>query len=425
MKLFPAIHRISALGLAGLSRPRKEARSQRDLQTEVWACLNASFWLPSFRQRAGLAGSALPAACSPRRGFSLIELVGMLTVGVILMLAVAPSLIRQIDLLACAQEAKSLGEMCDGLREYVLSARRVPAPGTVPANVATVLGWETRQAQTNSRGYPRVFLYDPALQIGTNEVADLPYVQGRYGTPAVARVRALFISAVAGELPDIVFSPGTNAPVVFDALWEAPEAAEPPGWLWGGDWRHIQIRRVNLTPLFTEVVLNNNTFRVGRFSIDDTNAPVVLPANPWSAFYLARTGLGLHGDSGPLQVMQIVQDPVSMTNRAGYAFFPSYVYENGLWRGRLFMSPPPPRHAGHDLQAAYEIFMSGPPNVYKVGGANQSSVSWSMYLFLSNYVAWAGADFPSGGALETAVRRSQRTMSAQVGVYCNKKSTAN
>jgi hypothetical protein len=178
-------------------------------------------------------------------------------------------------------------------------------------------------------------------------------------------------------------------------------------------------------PLFTQVVLNNNTPRVGRFSVDNTNAHVVLPDRTFAAFYLARTGLGLHSAGGALQVMQIVQDPVSLTNRAGYSLFPSYVYENGIWRGRLFMDVPPPQHAGHDLQAAYEIFMAGPPNVYKVGGYNQSSVTWSMYLFMQRYLEWDAAGFPASGATKTAVVNAQKNMQAQVTTYCNKKATAN
>jgi hypothetical protein len=347
----------------------------------------------------------------------------VLTIGVILALAITPSVIQQIDRLARQQEGNALVELCDGLREYILSTRRVPAAGTVHGDVAGVLGWETRLAQTNTRGYPRVFLYDPALTIGTNTVAGLPYVQGTYGASNVAAVRALFVSSMGGDLPAVISSPGTNAVLLFNLLWNAPDEAQPTGWTWGGDWRYIQIRRANLTPLFTQVVLNNNTFRVGHFSIDDTNAHVVLPSNPFGAFYLARTGLGLHSDSGALQVMQVVQDPVSLTNRAGYAFFPSYVYESGLWRGRLFMGVPPPRHAGHDLQAAYEIFMAGPPNVYKTGGANQTSVSWSLYLYMSNYVRWADSGF--NASYKAAVTSAQGTMQAQLGVYCNKKATAN
>jgi hypothetical protein len=94
-----------------------------------------------------------------------------------------------------------------------------------------------------------------------------------------------------------------------------------------------------------------------------------------------------------------------------------------MWRGRLFMSPSPPRRAGQDLQAAYEIFMSGPPNVYKVGSVNQASVTWSMYMFMSNYVLWAESGFDS--SLKNRVVTWQRTMADQVTTYCNKKATAN
>jgi len=372
------------------------------------------------------AGGARARRPGRQGGFSLLELLGVMLVALLLALAVTPSLINQLDRLAKQQESATLTTLCDGLRDYVLTARRMPAAATVHADIAAQIGWETRTVQTNNRGNPRIFMVDPALRIGTNTPGTLPYVQGRYGAPTVAAVRVLFVSTMGADLPNVIAGPSTNATTVFNLLWNAADnGTMPVGWIWGGDWPNLQLQRLNLTPLFTQVVLNNNTPRIGRFSIDDTNSHVVLPSHPFSAFYLARTALGLHSDAGALQAMQVVQEPISLTNRAGYSLFPSYVYENGLWRGRLFMDIPPPRHAGHDLQAAYEIFMSGPPNLYKSGGANQTSVSWSMYLYMSNYVNWANANFPASGASKTSVRNAQSTLAAQVGVYCNKKATAN
>ncbi|MCZ7638794.1 MAG: hypothetical protein M5U12_23705 [Verrucomicrobia bacterium] len=197
----------------------------------------------------------------------------------------------------------------------------------------------------------------------------------------------------------------------------------PPGWTWGGDWSDLLVQRVNLRPLFTQVVLNNNSFNLGRYSIDNTNAPVPLPAPLHAAFYVNRTGLGLHSHTGDLQVLQVVGDLTTDTANRVYSSLPSYVYEQNLWRGRLFMGLPPPRRAGQDLQAAYEIFMSGPPNVYKVGGVNQSSVTWSMYVFMSNYVVWADSGFAA--AKKPAVATAQSSMASQLLTYCNKKASAN
>ncbi|MBK9137325.1 MAG: hypothetical protein IPM17_00915 [Verrucomicrobia bacterium] len=359
---------------------------------------------------------------SRNRAFSTIELIGVLAVLLILALAVSPSVLRQVEWQMRERESGALTEILGGLREHILSTRQVPAPATIPAAVGTVLGWPASMVATNAAGLTRVFLYDPALQLGSTTAANLPFTQGVQGVTNLAGARILVASSLGSGLPAVIADPGTNATVVFNALWDAPDGTEPAGWTWGGQWADILVRRLNLEPLFTQVVLNNNSRQMGRYSIDNTNAPVVLPAPIYSAHYLSRTVLGLHGHDGTLQVLQVVPDAASSTNSPVYQWFPSYVYDQEIWRGRLFMTPPPPRRTGQDLQAAYEIFMSGPPNVYKVGGVTQSSVTSSMWVFMSNYVAWANGGFTST-SLRNAVQSSQSSMASQLTTYCNKKAT--
>lgn len=356
-------------------------------------------------------------------GFTLLELAGVLGVLAILAAAVTPSLLSQIGAAAREREVNALSRLGQGLAEHVLANRRLPAPATMFGDLATTLGWPLAETASNAMGNARVLLMDPGLRLGSNTVANLPYVQGAAGVASVANARVLLLSSLGGALPRVIMEPGTNAATVFNLIWDTPDGVQPAGWTWGGNWSDLLVQRVNLRPLFTQVVLNNNSFNLGRYSIDNTNAPVPLPAPLHAAFYLNRTGLGLHGHTGDLQVLQVVGDLTADTGNRVYSSLPSYVYEQDLWRGRLFMGLPPPRRAGQDLQAAYEIFMSGPPNVYKVGGVNQSSVTWSMYVFMSNYVVWADSGFAS--SKKAAVTTAQSSMASQLGTYCNKKASAN
>jgi len=66
--------------------------------------------------------------------------------------------------------------------------------------------------------------------------------------------------------------------------------------------------------------------------------------------------------------------------------------------------------------------MSGPPNVYKVGSVTQSSVTWAMYNFMSNYVVWANSGFSASAKVN--VNLWQSSMASQVSTYCNKKASA-
>lgn len=374
--------------------------------------------------RDGPAGRPAVRGFPPRRlrAFSLLEITGVLGVLTILASLALPSLLQQLGELARRQESERLSQIGQGLREYILRTRQVPATTTLASNVAKVLGWPVRWVQETAAGQPRVFFYDPQLQIGTTTASTLPYVQTTSGAAAVSGARFLIVSTLGAPLPGVVGNPGNDAVRVFNLLWDAPDGTQPPGWTWGGEWRHILVRRVNLQPLFTRVVLNNNHSRFGRYSVDNTNAPVALTTNSFTAFFLGRTQLGLHGDgTGPLQSVQVVPSAEAAGRDPTYAWYPSYVYERGIWRGRLFMEPPVPRRSGNDLQAAYEIFMSGPPNVYKVGSVTQSSVTWAMYNFMSYYVVWANNGFRAEDKVNVTLWQS--SMAAQVSTYCNKKAT--
>lgn len=383
--------------------------------------MNTRFSFPPPRSRASTA-----RAFPPRRrlrAFSLIEITGVLGVLTILASLALPSLLQQLGELARRQELERLSQIGQGLREYILRTHQVPATITLASNVAEVLGWPVRWVLETAAGQPRVFLYDPQLQIGTTTAATLPYVQTTSGAATINGARCLIVSTLGAPLPSVIGNPGTNAVTVFNLLWDAPDGTPPPGWTWGGEWRQILVQRVNLQPLFTRVVLNNNHIRFGRYSVDNTNAPVALTTNSFTAFFLGRTQLGLHGDgTGPLQSVQLVPSAEAASRDPSYAWYPSYVYERGIWRGRLFMESPLPRRSGNDLQAAYEIFMSGPPNVYKVGSVTQSSVTWAMYNFMSNYVVWANSGFSADAKVNVTLWQS--SLAAQVTTYCDKKASA-
>lgn len=360
-----------------------------------------------------------------RRAFSLLEITAVLGALSLLAMLVTPGLLQQLAEVERRQEIETLSQIAQGLREHVLSNRRVPAASTLAADVAGTLGWTVGRVQQTRGGQNRAFLYDPDLRIGAATAATLPYVQTTSGAATLAGTRLLIVSTAGAPLPAVIYDPGTNAATVFNLLWNAPDTrTAPAGWTWGGEWRDILIQRVNLRPLFTRVVLNNNFYRFGRYSVDNTNAPVALTNASFAAWFIGRTALGLHGhDNGPLQSLQVVPSPDGASRDPAYSWFPSYVYEQGVWRGRLFMSTPQPRRSGNDLQAAYEIFMSGPPNVYKVGSVTQASVTWAMYNFMSNYVVWANSGFSTSAKINLNLWQS--TMASQVTTYCNKKASAN
>src|SRR5437867_1267594 len=108
-----------------------------------------------------------PRAGRSRRGLTLIELIGALVVLAILASFLAPALIRQMDKIAGDQESASLKSFGDALQQRILRNRYIPTYTNMASTVATELGVDIVNVTTNPRQQPRLFLIDPAWQIGT------------------------------------------------------------------------------------------------------------------------------------------------------------------------------------------------------------------------------------------------------------------
>lgn len=376
-------------------------------------------------QRAGPRGGGTPQR---ETAGALVWVMAMLATISILAAALMPHQIRSLSAADRQREAEALQRLKEGLREYILNTRSVPAASTVFTNVANTLGWEIGMTRTNHRGNPRLYLVDPNFRIGATTASTLPFVQGILGFTNISNLRLLFLSSVGQPLPAIITNPGTNAAQVFSMLWHAPEGAEPVGWSWGGNWADIRIARLSLDPMITRVRFldYNYTSKKGRFSVDNTNVTRQLPECDYSTMYFVRTQIGLHSHVSPyrLQVMQVLQDVPLATNGPPYLMGPTFVYEGGQWRGILYKGTNAQKHNGDDLQWAYEIFMSGPANVYHVGSVTQTSLTTRMWEYMSNYVRWTELGF-SSSFKNSVLGPSQQAMASELSTYCNQKASVN
>lgn len=360
-----------------------------------------------------------------QRAYTLLVMAGVLAVAAILAAVLLPNRIQVYGEADREREEQALQRLKEGLREYILATRSVPAPATVFSNVANTLGWDLAQALTNHRRNPRLFFLDPNFRIGTNTASTLPFVQGVYGFTNTSNLRMMFVSSVGEPLPAMLTHPGTNAAAVFAMVWHAADDQTPPGWTWGGNWRDIRVSRLSLDPWITRIRLLSVPGTMGRFSVDNTNASVLMPSSDFSALYWVRSQLGLHSHINPypVQILQVMQDVPLATNGPPYLLMPTFVYEDGVWRGRFYRGTDAQKHTGEDLQWAYDIFMSGPANVYMVGQVTQQSLTYKMWLYLSNYVRWTELGF-SSSFKSSVLGPSQQAMASELSTYCNKKATA-
>ncbi|MGC8989777.1 MAG: hypothetical protein ACP5MD_06620 [Verrucomicrobiia bacterium] len=320
--------------------------------------------------------------------WSLIEMVGVIAIIAVLSLAIAPALMKQITQANKEAETKMLERLADGLQRSILREHRIPGSTDFAQAIARELGLDQASVLYNRAGQQRVYLIHPGMRIGPNGNSSLPFTQDWQGSVAPTNARVMLISSLSVPLPTGIQSGPAPSADAFENIWDTAEDNVPSGWTgWGGSGALLIIRRINLGLLFVQVALNNNSADTGRFAIDNDT---VTRQAPWMNSYLINTKLQLCGSDGSLQTTEIVNDPVS------------YVYDNGVWRGKPFTNRDPRRLSGADLQAAYDLFMASPENPN--GKATKTEVVSAMTNFMTLYTNWAAQNFPK--SLQSDVKKA-------------------
>lgn len=336
-----------------------------------------------------------------RRAFSLIEVLGVLSVITILSLALVPALIAGYDRTARERESRALEEMAEGLRSHILRNRNIPDHTTIAAALATELGRQIGTVMTNERGLPRLYVIDPAI---TNTLP-MPFVQTPFGiaTNVNPNLGVLFLSSISAPLPVNLtngFAPGSAA---FSNLWNTADGQVPAGWSWAGRGEDLRIQRVNLGTLFVPVILNYDTYTValtnqGRFTIGNSTTNI-LPTSPtYVAHYLEGSVLGLHhhaGTTNTLQATEVIKHPMS------------FVYERDAWRGQLFLGRGFRLTTGMDVQAAHDLFLAAPTNANAKNAADQVAVVNALSNYLRAFLEWRGPPEDPSRAKALADAQSQ------------------
>jgi prepilin-type N-terminal cleavage/methylation domain-containing protein len=353
------------------------------------------------------------------RAFTLIEMIGVLAVIAILMVVLVPALLRQMDRMAGEQEKASLKSIGDALQQSVLRNRYIPSGSDWATNAAIELGVNVFNVTTNARTWPRLFLIDPALQVGANG-AGLPYTQYSTGSVVTAggaitapvSPRVLILSSIAGALPAGLAS-GIASSNDFNALWNwndtssaLPGSSKWSGWPGASD--DLKVQRLNLSPLFVHLLLNTySSSGSPRYSIDSTNwaGALVVATNGLGveAYFIQNSILTLYTHQGAIDSQQIlIRDS-------------SFVYNENVWRGSIaggfFLG-------GLDVASTVDKFLAAPANLRAANGANQQAlIVQAMQDYLDAYQNWAGAVFPNGALKTTAGQKQTAMMTAVQGLY--------
>jgi hypothetical protein len=262
--------------------------------------------------------------------------------------------------------------------------------------IATNLGVTTNQVRVNDRRLARVFLIDPALEIGASG-GKLPYAQTINGSRVVdafgeiippVNPRLMILSSLSQPLPATVVSGVASSTTAFNNIWDAPEGTIPPGWTWSGKGEDLKVQRIHLADLFVALVLNVDATTPGKYAIDSFD-PLTVPVSdvppvspPFTAYFFDSTLLRLYSKTDVFQYSEILHQSKS--------FFSVF----GSFQGKALLGKTITRPGPQDLQRAADAFTASSTN--KCAG-RQGVTPWTVYYgmiaYMSNYVNWADSGY--------------------------------
>lgn len=306
-----------------------------------------------------------------RSAFTLVQVIGVVSVIAILVSVGVPVAAKRIDEAARHGEAANMAAMSEALVQASLTNRTIPTVANFPSTIAGYLNREVSAISTNKRRLARVFMADPAMSINGG---GLPYTQGVNGpTNLPTGARLMIVSSIARALP------APTAMTNFSDIWNTPKNSLPGSLTnWGGRGEDLVVERIELGPQFHKVLLMNVEVApaVGFFSIDNaTNS--VAAVSQFSAYYMDGTALSLFlPDGTTVDFRETVKEDVS------------FVYQNGKW-GRQLSSADD--NSGTFGQLV-DRFLQQPVPCDPGSGATQRSVINAFYDYLWGYADWAFGD---------------------------------
>jgi prepilin-type N-terminal cleavage/methylation domain-containing protein len=350
------------------------------------------FWVGRDAAAARRAGRScvIPTRRPGRRGgFSLIEVLGVVTILAILAVLLVPSVVQETDQATLNQEIANLNSFSNALVQSILQTQTIPTTTGMAGAMASNLPLPLIEITNNSRNFARSFLVDPNMLLNGLTKAALPYVQTTNGAnpPPFNNARLLIVSTLGTANPPNPTGP--VSPTTFSNLWSTPAYTKPtdPTWkAWNGNGRDVVIQRINLQPLFLQLILiNHDVTGAAAFSIGTTNWTVVPTNFPWlNAYYFANTVVGLCNSNGVPMTRYV------LTRNS------SFVFENGAWNGQIINGQN--SSISTNVAATFAIaatnfsvsaYNSPGADSGTGGGADQSTVLAAMGNFMLAYTLYA------------------------------------
>lgn len=234
------------------------------------------------------------------RGFSLLEMIGVMAVMAILAGALAPSVFQLIEEGYQSAEQRSMQTISQALQDVARRDKRVPSLASLDwtTAVADYASLPPQRVLVNEKNFNRRLYADPMFFNNSNQ-AFSGYTQNQGLTARPFSPRLMVVSSLTGNI-----SANLNTNTRFTDVWEQTSDALIV------ESDTLMIERINLAPLFMRVVLNNaNTTQTG-FSLEGSAEASVAAAS--AGVDGSRT---IHVISGSMLALNAAPFPGSATQR--------------------------------------------------------------------------------------------------------------
>ena len=255
-------------------------------------------------------------------GFTLIEVIGVLSIIAIMASVIAPSVFDDIKRARQDAETQNLELLAEHLVKFIHDAKRIPRRNVNDwtTAIATMGSLPRAKVEFNERDFRRAYYVDPRFFTTTDTPFPGYTQQTGLATPPISP-RIMLVSVLTGNAPS---APTTSA--AFNAIWDQSAGATV---VEGAD---IKIERLNLRSLFQRIVLTNENTNQPGFQLE-AGARSSIPAASGSGdgvvtrYVIRNTKVNLYTDpypSGNLDEVFLVEEDKD------YAF--QLVGSNWVWR---------------------------------------------------------------------------------------------
>lgn len=275
-------------------------------------------------------------ALSRTRGFSMIEMIGVISILAVLGAVITPALVKRTSTLTGQREDQNLEVIADGFTRYIKANQIIPGTPSWIARVATITSQSTneiRRVYPNDTNSARVLLIHPGFTPTDTSSKTLPdpiWTQTAAGAPTTTNARILIISTHKSSLALPVTSGAAASSAAFEAIWDwnyDPATEAPPsGWpaAWNGQGEYLHVKRINCAPLFRAATFNNMEYAddvYPYYSVNKGAVTVLKSEAATDTLLLVGSLVGLYEEDGTTLDLEIV---VSETLNS--------IYDNGQWR---------------------------------------------------------------------------------------------